>query len=218
MKSEQVWRTDCQVPVMTERPELELIAHGRDGNEQAIEELFNRHYASSLRLARTILRCEDESQDAVQVAYFSAFRHLDNFRGEACFKTWITRIVVNSCLIRLREPRRHVNWVHLEDIGERGADILAAPGPTPEKSAWCQEINSAYSEAVAKLPKHLREVYTLYSASGLSVIEVAAKLGLTVSATKARIFRARAGVRTRLRPIWSTMNYKGKARSARKRG
>jgi RNA polymerase sigma-70 factor (ECF subfamily) len=202
---------------MQEKTELELIADGREGDEAAIAELFRRHYASSLRLARTILRCEDESQDAVQVAYFSAFRHLDRFRGDASFKTWITRIVVNSCLIRLREPRRQFTWVHLEDLGERGSDMLTSPAPTPEKSTWCSEITSAFSDAVSRLPKQLREVYTLYSVSGLSILEVATALGLTVSAAKARLFRARAGLRWRLQPVWSAMNSGAARMPARQR-
>jgi RNA polymerase sigma-70 factor, ECF subfamily len=189
---------------MQEILEADLIACARQGDERAIAELFRRHYGSSLRLARGILRQHDDAQDAVQTGFFLAFRRLGDFRGAASFKTWITRIVVNCCLLQLREARRKVAWVQLEDRYETPViDTLSSPVPTPEKSAWCSEISSAFSVAVARLPKHQREVYTLFAISGMSLREVATALGLTVPATKTRLFRARAGIRMSLRPVWS---------------
>jgi RNA polymerase sigma-70 factor (ECF subfamily) len=81
---------------MLEKREPELIAACKRGDKVAGTELLGRHYASSLGLARGILRSEEESQDAVQSAYFSALRYIRNFRGAATFKTWITRIVINE--------------------------------------------------------------------------------------------------------------------------
>ena len=188
---------------MQEQSEIELIAHGRRGDQAALTELFGRHYASCLRVARVILRSNDDSQDAVQAAYLLAFRHLRRFRGDACFKTWITRIVVNCCLMQLREARRRASWVTLEDLHGRGADALASRSPSPETVTWSGEIASALSEAFARLPKNLSETYGLYATSNLSLKEVAAQLGLTLPATKTRVSRARAGMRRHLEPIWS---------------
>lgn len=189
---------------MHKTPDIELIAQSKQGDQAALAELFGRHYPASLRLARGMLRSEAESQDAVQVAYLSAFRHLHKFRGDACFKTWITRIVVNCCLMQLREPGKRFAWLTLEDMrGAHVQEVLTCPAPSPEKAAWRQEMARAVSDAVAKLPKHLREVFALYSVSGLSLREVAAKLGLTVPATKTRLFRARDRMRLRLAPVWS---------------
>src|SRR5271170_2001810 len=78
--SSRVWRVNCQFRRMREKREPELIAAGKRGDQAAIAELFERHYASSLCVARRILRSEEESQDAVQSAYLSAFRHLHRFR------------------------------------------------------------------------------------------------------------------------------------------
>jgi RNA polymerase sigma-70 factor (ECF subfamily) len=189
---------------MHERPEAELIDRSRDGDQDSIAELFRRHYPASLKLACGILRHNDDAQDAVQVAYFLAFRRLDNFRGDASFKTWISRIVVNCCLLQLREARRRVTWVQLEDRnGSQGPDIMPSHGLSPEKSAWCRELSSAFSSAVARLPRHLRETYMLFAVSGLSLREVAEAMGLSISATKTRLFRARAGLRMSLQPVWS---------------
>jgi len=201
---------------MQDTPELELIAQCKQGDQAAIDELFGRHYPSSLRLARGILRSEDESQDAVQVAYFAAFRHLHRFRGEACFKTWITRIVVNCCLMQLRQPWRRMTWVSLENMdGGWTAEALSSAIPTPEKTAFRQEMSAAVSDAVMKLPKHLRDVITLYSLSDLSLKEVASILCLTIPATKTRLFRARARLRMRLQPAWSDVRTSGVAARTR---
>jgi RNA polymerase sigma-70 factor (ECF subfamily) len=138
---------------MQDKSELELIAWGKQGDRDAVAELFQRHYPSSLKVARRILRNSDHAQDAVQAAYLSAFRHLVAFRENASFQTWITRIVVNCCFMQLRDPSFRVTWVHLDDPGRsRVASILVSDTPTPEKSARCREIESAFSDAVARLP------------------------------------------------------------------
>ena len=136
------------------------------------------------------------------MAYLTAFRRLDTFRGESSFKTWITRVVVNTCLMQLRVSRRRANWVQLENLETgRGQSLLASRWPTPEESASHSEIAAACQGAVANLPRDMREAFNLYAGSGLTVKEVAAALGLTVAAAKARIFRARARLQLYLRPV-----------------
>ena len=199
-----VWRIDCITVAMRETSEATLIAESKQGDQRAIAELVGRHYPASLQFARGFLRHTEDAQDAVQLAYFLALRRLETFRGEASFKTWISRIVVNCCLLQLREARRRVTWVFLDDgRGTQGPRVLPSSAPSPEKAAWSSEISSAFSTAVARLPKHLREVYTMFEISGLSLVEVASELGLSVSATKTRVFRARAGIRRSLHPVWS---------------
>jgi RNA polymerase sigma-70 factor (ECF subfamily) len=196
----QVWRQSCSTLYMQDKSELELIACGRRGDQEAVGELFRRHYASSLKVARRILRNHDDSQDAVQTAYLLAFRHLVAFRENASFKTWITRIVVNCCFMRLRDPAIRVTWVHLDDPDRgRAANQLVSDLPSPEKSAWYGEIASAFSDAVGRLPRALREAYALYALSDQSLREVAETLRLTLPGAKTRIFRARAGMRSHLR-------------------
>ena len=186
-------------------PEADLILACKEGNRTAINELFQRHYSSSLKTARAILRCEPESQDAVQSAYLSALRHLDSFREEASFKTWITRIVTNFCLIQIRERKYPRTWLPLEDVQPLDRSIvLASPSATPEEIVSGNEYKSAYARALSRLPPQLREVYALRHVSELSLKEVAAQLGLTIPATKSRLFRAGARMRRLLRPVLVT--------------
>ena len=194
---------------MHEIPEIELIADGKRGDQEAIAELFRRHYPLSLRVASGILRSPEESQDAVQTAYLSAFLHLDTFRGDSCFKTWITRIVLNRCFAKTRSSWRRAAFVDLVKLdSNRGLDSLASPAPSPEKSAWCQEIASAHAHGLAKLPRHHREVYTLCAISGLTLDEAAKKLGISLANAKTRLFRARFAMRSNLEPVWQEVNVK----------
>jgi RNA polymerase sigma-70 factor, ECF subfamily len=183
--------------------EAALIARCKKGDQNAIGELFRSHYSQSLKVATVILRRDEDARDAVQSAFLLAFRRIGSFRGESSFKTWVTRIVVNCCLLQLR-TRNRATLVQFEDRnGACGSDAFISKSPTPEVSAWSSEVGAAVSRAVSMLPKHLQEPYALFTFSGCPLEEVAALLGLTVAATKTRLFRARAGMRVSLHPIWA---------------
>jgi RNA polymerase sigma-70 factor (ECF subfamily) len=186
--------------------ERELVTLSQQGDKVAMSELFGRHYRASLRVAQRILSSTAESEDAVQAAYCSAFQHLDAFRGESSFRTWITRIVVNRCLMTIREPWRRMTITpeaYTKNFEKsRGLDDFPSQLLSPEKAAWCREIAVAHGDAIAALPKHLCEAYTLFALSGLTIADVARQLGLTIPATKSRLFRARNAMRISLRPLW----------------
>lgn len=184
---------------LTGNPESELIADARNGDVEAMAELFRRHYLRSVKLARRILPAQEEFLDAVQSAYLSAFQNFPSFRAESSFKTWITRIVLNQCLVRLRKPDRRCITLTLDQSGPgRTTSIIAVDSLTPEKLVLKAEIDRALAEAAASLPKSLSDVFTRCSISGLSIRETATALGLTEQATKTRLFRARSLVRQKL--------------------
>jgi RNA polymerase sigma-70 factor (ECF subfamily) len=180
--------------------ESELIERGRKGDTGAISELFQRCYPGSLNVARRILRSEDDAMDAVQSAYLAAFRRFGSFRQEASVKTWLTRIVTNTCLMHLRSPERRYAWVSLDDLNIRqAAAALANSGDDPERTAARAEASDALSRAAGTLPKSLRGVFALCGLSGLEMIEASRALGLTVPAVKVRMHRARRHLRAHFR-------------------
>jgi RNA polymerase sigma-70 factor (ECF subfamily) len=162
----------------------------------AIDELFAQHYKASLRTAYTILRSREDSEDAVQTAYCIAFRAFHNFRGESSFKTWITRIVVNCCLMQLRE-RRARPQVALDDI----QPALASDAATPEALCYLAELKAAHTTAASRLPKVLQDVYAESVISGIAFPSVVHHLGLTPAAAKSRLFRARTKVAYSLQSV-----------------
>jgi RNA polymerase sigma-70 factor, ECF subfamily len=185
---------------MPGKPELQLITESRNGDMEAMAELFRRHYPRSISLARRILPARDESSDAVQSAYLSAFRNFNSFRGDSSFKTWIARIVVNHCLMHLRKSARWRRFVNLDDCDSGSAPVVVRDmKPTPEDLMQNREMCRMLGETTARLPLPLRETFTLFVISGLSIAETAKELSLTVPATKTRLFRARSFMRSALK-------------------
>ena len=168
-----------------------------DFQGDAINELFAQHYRASLRTARSILRSQEDSEDAVQTAYCAAYRHLHSFRGESSFKTWITRIVVNCCLMQLRERRRARPQVALDGL----ESVLASHAVTPEALCYVRELQAGHTKAASRLPQKLKDIYGPCSIAGIACPTVAHHLGLTASAAKARLLRARRKVGHALQPM-----------------
>ena len=99
---------------MPDKPELQLITDSRNGDMEAIAELFRRHYPVSVNVARRILPARDESSDAVQSAYLSAFRNFNSFRGDSSFKTRASAGSCSSCWCHQRKN----NWPGLMGTGK----------------------------------------------------------------------------------------------------
>jgi RNA polymerase sigma-70 factor, ECF subfamily len=202
---------------MHDKSEFELIANSRAGDLDAMGELFRRHYASSIGVARGFLPSQEEFLDAVQSAYLAAFRNFHMFRGEASFKSWITRIVINQCLMRLRQPSRRLS-ISLDHSTPSGftAPILDR-APTPEDLVRRAEEGKMVADVTSKLPGLLRDV-TRCSLSGLSIQETAQELGLTVEATKTRLFRARSRMRMQLTALRTSAGKQRRAHCAANAG
>lgn len=184
---------------MHEKPESELIAQSRCGDMSAMTELFRRYYPSSVRVAQRILRSPEDSQDAVQTAYLCAYRHFNTFRQDASFKTWITRIVVNNCVTYFRRPERRQRWVWLDEVATDGHPFaLSGHTPTPEAAASSRETAAAVARVILKLPPPMRDVVQLCTIAGLSTSDAANALGLSIPATKTRLFRARLKMQAQL--------------------
>ena len=103
----------------------ELVLRAQASDDAAFGELMRRTSASSLRLAMSILRDRAEAEDEVQNSYLRAWRHLGQFQRESKFSTWISRIVLNHCLMRLRKLRG-ANFVFIDDTGA-GAEETKRP-------------------------------------------------------------------------------------------
>ena len=162
----------------------------------AINELFAQHYKASLRTAYRILRSNQDSEDVVQTAYCAGFRHFHRFRGESSFKTWVTRIVVNCCLMQLRERRARPR-VALDDV----QPALESRAATPETLCYLRQLRAAHTNAASKLPPNLKDVYGPCLIADIEVPTVAHQLGLTATAAKSRLFRARRKVERDLQSV-----------------
>ncbi len=178
-----------------------LVGMARAGNSDAFAELTERHYDSSLKLAMYLLRNREEAEDEVQTAYGKAYQNMHLFREEAKFSTWITRIVLNCCLMRIRRAKR-VRVRPIED-SMPGEDTLMMmqlvdERPTPEETLGHGEVLDRLQRELHRIPPLLRNVLVLRDINELPMPEVADKLGISVPAAKSRLLRARQELRSRM--------------------
>jgi RNA polymerase sigma-70 factor, ECF subfamily len=185
---------------MTCRTDDELVTLAQQGREDAFAELIRRNYSFSYKLALSILHERQEAEDEVQNAYWKASRHIEQFQQDSKFSTWMARIVVNQCLMRLRQTRR-AKFLFLDDtlIGEeRGTLELVDSCLTPEAELGGKELSGLLQREISRIPPLLRNVFVLRDVNELPMPVVAEKLGISVAAAKSRLLRARLELRQRL--------------------
>jgi RNA polymerase sigma-70 factor, ECF subfamily len=181
-----------------------LLAALKAGEEWAFETLVRVYGSRLLAVARRFTRNDHDAQDVVQSAYLSAFGALAAFEGASQLSTWLHRIVVNTSLMKIRSRRRKP-----EESIEPLLPVFQADGHHVEQfSDWAtpadQLLEQAETRAIVRqcideLPENYRAVLMLRDIEELSTQEAADVLGLTVTAVKVRLHRARQALSTLLR-------------------
>jgi len=187
-------------PALISLSDDELVVLAQQRDEPAFEELMRRNSTGSLRLALSMLRDRQEAEDEVQNSYFSAWQHLGQFQRGSKFSTWITRILLNQCLMRLRKARR-ATFVFLDEpVHPDGPAHLDLPDTkaNPEAELQNAELSVVLKREIAKLPPLLRSVLLLRDVNQRSTFEVASELGISPAAVKSRLSRARCELRRRI--------------------
>jgi RNA polymerase sigma-70 factor (ECF subfamily) len=186
--------------------EAQLFARVRSGDQEASAAFVRKYADRMLAVARRFLRCEEDSADAVQDAFVSAFRSLKQFEGNSSIGTWLHRIVVNSCLAKLRaQSRRHTAPIDdlLPTFDETGHH--AQPIRTWDEGALSrltrEETQNQVRACIDQLPEPYRAVLLLRDIEELDTEETAWQLGITPGAVKTRLHRARQALRTLLEPF-----------------
>ncbi len=195
--------------------EQRLIDLARTGDANAFGELIRRHYAMCIKRASSLIRNPTDAEDEVQNACWKAFERLGQFRGDGSFSAWLSRIVENQCLMRLREDRR-AHFLYLDQSTDADTNVrveLISQVPGPEDELGDQELESLLQREISRIPPLLRNVMVLSDVERLPMPDVAARLGLSVPAAKSRLGRARVELRTRLKRYcgrrgYSTLTYK----------
>ncbi len=180
-----------------------LVAQAKAGDFEAFEQLVSRHEGRVYSIAMNILRQRQDAEDVTQTAFLSALEHLDGFREEAAFATWLTRVAVNTALKALRK-RKGLPAVSLDagretETGEVRHPELIAPWPgDPAKLLAQKDLRRALDAAIEGLPENHRLVFVLRDVEGLSVRETAEALGISEANVKVRLLRARLALREAL--------------------
>ncbi len=187
------------------KSESALVSEAKAGNYAAFEELVNRYEKKIFRLGLNITGSPEDAEEVLQETFLKAFEHLANFREDSRFYTWIVRIAVNEGLMKLRK-RRSDKSVPMEDsVDEEGSVMpreFADWRPSPEEQLAQSELADILNNAARSLSPTFRTVFFLRDVEGLSTQETADLLNLTVSAVKARLFRARLQLRDELTKVF----------------
>ena len=174
---------------------LEGIARGDRG---AFGSLMRRYNRRLYRVARSILRDDAEAEDALQDAYMQAYQALPGFRGESSLCTWLTRIVMNAALGRLRKAGRQAEIIELRAEPDMNQIEDAGLLDQPERAALRAQTRRLIEAKIDTLPEAFRTVFVLRALEELSVEETADTLGIPEATVRSRYFRARAMLREAL--------------------
>lgn len=178
--------------------DLETARRVAAGDRRAFEQLMRRHNRRLFRLARATLRDDAEAQEALQEAYLAAYRGIGRFRGDATLVTWLSRMVLNECLARLRKQARRQNVIPMVPAGDAAEAVHADERDVPERALARAEMRALLERKLDELPEDFRVVFVLRSVEELSVEETAASLGLELATVRSRHFRARSLLRESL--------------------
>jgi RNA polymerase sigma-70 factor (ECF subfamily) len=187
---------------------LDLV---RSGNSLASEDFVRQHVGAMLVVARRFVG-PHEAEDVVQESFLSAFRSLNSFCGKARIATWLHRIVVNHCLMRLRRRRRKPE-VCIDDLlpsfDETGhyARPVTPWSARPEAQLNREETRAQVRACIDQLPDAYRAVILLRDIEGCSTDQAAEMLAISRAAVKIRLHRARQALRTLLEPVMSVSCY-----------
>jgi RNA polymerase sigma-70 factor, ECF subfamily len=173
----------------------DLVALAKEGDQQAFEELVRRTYSDSYTLALRLTGDEDDARDVVQESYLRAYKGLKRFRGDAQFTTWLYRITANCAANQLRRRTRHRH----EELDEDSGPVMDADHD-PAVLADAADLRARVEGALALLPPRLRAVVVLRDVYDLSHEAIAAELGISESAAKVRLHRARRKLRSEVFP------------------
>lgn len=174
---------------------IELALDRGDRDDRPFAELFRRHHNNVWRLCYRYLKDPQDAEDLTQEVFFRAYRALHAFEGKAAFKTWLYRIAANACLNELRRRQRQPVLAQptFEDMEPALPATLGV-----EAEALSQ---TTLREAWRRLAPHEREVLYLREVEDCSYEEIAARLGIGLSAAKMRVQRARRALQAAFRHV-----------------
>ncbi|HZP46899.1 MAG TPA: sigma-70 family RNA polymerase sigma factor [Vicinamibacterales bacterium] len=181
--------------------DADLVARARSGDSAAFGTLVDRHRGAVYRAALAVLRSHADAEDAAQDAFVAAYRHLDRFRGESAFRTWLLTIAWREAINRRRGLT--AIWKRFVERADGNADEQMAAAPsadrTPEQLAGDRELHRHVRRAIEALTPTLRGTLLLAQSGDYTYEEIGAIVGAPVGTVKWRVAEARRIVKRQLR-------------------
>jgi RNA polymerase sigma-70 factor (ECF subfamily) len=189
---------------ISDQDEIDMIRRLQAGDERALEAIFNRYSTRLYNLAHRILGDVADAEEVIQDVFWTAFRKAESFRGNSQLSTWLYRLTVNAALGRLRrrKAQKQIQYEEylprFENDGHHKVRPVIDWSETLDQRYARREIHLLLQAAVNELRPLDKAVVVMSDMDGMCDREIAAALGLTVSAVKTRLHRARLFVRGKL--------------------
>jgi len=198
-------------PSQLPQPETISLEALRVGDRAAFSQLVEAYSGKLYRLSLKMLQNPQDAEDVLQETFIKAFKHIRNFDGRSSISTWLYRIVTNEALMLLR--RKQPDMVSIEEPdqdGEPEQEPLQIVDwcCMPEQELLSGEARKRLDDAVGRLPAGLRMTFLLRDVEGLSTAEAAEVQGLTETALKTRLSRARLRLREDLSTYYGDRGYR----------
>jgi RNA polymerase sigma-70 factor (ECF subfamily) len=183
--------------------DLALAERIGEGDQRAFEALMRKYNGKLFRIARAILKDDSDAEDILQEAYLEAYRHIGDFRGGSELATWLTRIVINQALMRVRKERRRTSILPFRTALTHETESPEAQVPdqqseSPSASVIRAETRRMLERRIDELPVAFRTVFVMREVEEMSVEETARCLAISPATVRTRLFRARALLRESL--------------------
>jgi RNA polymerase sigma-70 factor (ECF subfamily) len=171
---------------------------------EAVRQVITENNQRLFRAAWSILKDRGEAEEAMQAAYLSAFTSIDRFEGRSSLTTWLTRIVINEALGRVRSKRRRRALLGAEGVPVldtyREKLMAGSETPLPDAAVAREQLRRLLERAVAGLPEIFRTVFVLREIEGLSVEDTSEALEIPAATVKTRLLRAKRRLQEALAP------------------
>lgn len=193
--------------------DIDLVHSAKQGEIAAFEELVRRYTKRVFSIARHITRSHEDAEEVSQETFLKAFLNLGSFEEKAQFSTWLTRIAVNAALTNVARSGRTTATSGEESRCERDSAPDEFPDwrANPEQLYSQSQLQQLLRRALEELPQVYSTVFLLRDFQGLSILETAAALQISVPTVKTRLWRARLQLRENLSrsfsPTWTSAKY-----------
>lgn len=183
--------------------DTEIIARILQGQKDLYATIVRRYNQRLYRIGMSIINDDGEVEDIMQVAYIKAYENLGKFEGRSGFSTWLTRILINESLLRLKQRK---NSIHLNDdtmnneiYQQRNIDV-----PTPVLTTINSELKNILEKSIRQLPEKYRTVFVMREIINMNVAETKECLDISEVNVKVRLNRAKALLRSSLNKYYTT--------------
>jgi RNA polymerase sigma factor (sigma-70 family) len=188
-----------RLPAPTTKDE-QIIRSILDGKKNDYELLIRRYNERLFRIGISILKNDTEVEDSMQETYVKAYQQLTTFKGKSQFSTWLSRIMINECLLKLKRNKKHVEFTETESYSpfETSSDPRLSSTITPEKQLLQKELNTILENAIQQLPQKYQTVFMMREVEKMSIQETAECLKISTVNVKVRLHRAKELLRSQL--------------------